>query len=516
LAKSVTDTYVLNLKLDIQPFQEDIIDKCLEIARNIQNGLINVVMKRYNLMIESKVYNKIKKELKVINSKLHNTTNTKNKKELDKTRRNLYKQQEKLYIKYDLTNYSLYKDVKPMYKHFKDKIGSLEAQAIADKVWKSLDKLLKGDGEKIYYKRFGEVNSIENKWNDSCLRYKDGNIIWNDLQIPIIIENNNKYAQMAIQDRVKYVRIIRKFVRGKHKYYVQLVMEGIPPKKYIKETGKVKHYVNEGKVGLDIGTQTLAICSRKEVRLLELCKEVDNIEREKNRLSRKLDRQRRANNYENYNEDGTIKNGIMINGKKEKLKWYKSKGYSKIQNELKELHRKQADIRKQSHEILANEILTLGNDIYVETMNYKGLQKRAKKTTVNEKTGKINKKKRFGKSVGNKAPAMLLEIIERKLGYYGLKLNKINTQKVKASQYNHCTDEFNKKELNDRWNNDLEIQRDMYSAFLIMNVNKDLESINRELCFEEYDNFKKLHDIEVARLKKLKKNGYKLINSMGI
>ena len=88
------------------------------------------------------------------------------------------------------------------------------------------------------------------------------------------------------------------------------------------------------------------------------------------------------------------------------------------------------------------------------------------------------------------------------------------TSKVYLSLY--FTDEFNKKELNDRWNNDLEIQRDMYSAFLIMNVNKDLESINRELCFEEYDNFKKLHDIEIDGLKKLKEDGHKLISSMGI
>ncbi len=48
-------------------------------------------------------------------------------------------------------------------------------------------------------------------------------------------------------------------------------------------------------------------------------------------------------------------------------------------NQLKELYRKQADIRKLQHEILANEILSQGNNIYVETMNYAGLQKRAKK-----------------------------------------------------------------------------------------------------------------------------------------
>lgn len=148
-------------------------------------------------------------------------------------------------------------------------------------------------------------------------------------------------------------------------------------------------------------------------------------------------------------------------------------------------------------------------------MQFQGLQKRAKKTT-KDKNGKFNKKKRFGKSLANKAPSMLIEIINRKLKYDGLEILKINTQKVKASQYNHFTGEYNKKELKDRWNKDIEIQRDMYSAFLIMNVNDDLESINREECIRTYDNFKILHDKEIDRLKEMKSNGKKLISSMGI
>ena len=56
----------------------------------------------------------------------------------------------------------------------------------------------------------------------------------------------------------------------------------------------------------------------------------------------------------------------------------------------------------------------------------------------------------------------------------------------------------------------------MYSAFLIMNVDDDLETINKQLCNDTYDNFKILHDEEVNRLKQLKANGYKLISSMGI
>ena len=60
-------------------------------------------------------------------------------------------------------------------------------------------------------------------------------------------------------------------------------------------------------------------------------------------------------------------------------------------------------------------------------MQFAGLQKRSKKTTVN-KNGEFNKKKRFGKSLANKSPAMLIEIIDRKLKYYGLEIFNLATR----------------------------------------------------------------------------------------
>jgi len=168
------------------------------------------------------------------------------------------------------------------------------------------------------------------------------------------------------------------------------------------------------------------------------------------------------------------------------------------------LQRKQREIRKQSHNQLTNYILTLGNDIKVETMNYKGLQTRSKETTKN-KDGKFNKKKRFGKSLANKAPAMFLTILDNKLKWNGKELKRIDTYKVKASQYNHFEDKFIKKELSERWNDfgEFKIQRDLYSAFLIMNVNDDLKSIDREKCIDKFQNFKLLHDKEIERLKSI-------------
>jgi len=324
--------------------------------------------------------------------------------------------------------------------------------------------------------------------------------------MPIIIKNNDLYAQKAIQDRVKYCRFVKKDVKGKEYYYVQLVLEGNPPMKVNKETGEINLYITEGSVGIDIGTRTVAYCSDTEVKLLELAPEVENIERQKKKLQRKLNRSRRLTNPNKFNADGTI-----IKGNRDK--WIKSSHYIKIQTDLKCLQQKQADIRKQSHNRLANHILKLGDKFYVEKMNYSGLQKRAKKTS------KINKKKRFGKSLANKAPAMLIEIINRKLKYFGTEIKKINTYTVKASQYNHIKDTYNKKDLSERWNifriddKEVQIQRDLYSSFLIMNVNNLADKVDRDKCFDKFDGFKVLHDIEIVRLRT---SDNVLISSMGI
>ena len=99
---------------------------------------------------------------------------------------------------------------------------------------------------------------------------------------------------------------------------------------------------------------------------------------------------------------------------------------------------------------------------------------------------------------------LLIEIINRKLEYIGKNIIKIDTFKVKASQLNHSTNEYEKKSLSKRWVEILgnKIQRDLYSAFLIKNVKENLEEVNIEKAQKEFKNFVKLHNEEIERIKK--------------
>lgn len=229
-------------------------------------------------------------------------------------------------------------------------------------------------------------------------------------------------------------------------------------------------------------------------------------------------------NPNNYKEDGSVKKG--------KKTWKKSKTYQAVQNQLKSLRRQKAARLKQWQEAEANKIATMGNKVFVETMDFKALQKRAKNTERQEQTSivkqkdgtekkvhKYKKKKRFGNSIGMHAPAQFISILGRKLSYHKGGLCRINTWKFKASQYNHVDDTYEKKKLSKRYNtiDGRWVQRDLYSAFLLMCSDDTLEHADQKRCTGNYKCFLKNHDACVnAILTDIKKNQKKVPSCFGI
>ncbi|MGN0297821.1 MAG: hypothetical protein ACI4C1_01325, partial [Lachnospiraceae bacterium] len=332
--------FVVEFPLKTEKYQEDSLNKRFEIGRQIYNSLVHITGKRYKEMRKTKNYRTLLSSL---------TGNQKSDKLIWKQINGIRKQ-------YGMSEYSFHEDVKQIQHHFKQNIDSFTAQKLASRLWKSYEKLFYGNGTRVYYKKYGTLNSLEGKSNKSGIRLKADRLLWNGLNIPVRIDYDNDYERKAMQAEICYCRIVRKYVRNRYKFYVQIVFKGHPPVKVNTKTGERKHKMGEGDVGIDIGTQTIAIASPSEVKLLELADRVQNIEQEKRKLLRKMDRSRRATNPSNYNEDGTIKKQGN-----QKVVWNPSNHYRKCKNVLKELYRKQADIRKYQHECLANEIVSLGN-----------------------------------------------------------------------------------------------------------------------------------------------------------
>ena len=381
--------------------------------------------------------------------------------------------------------------MKYYYQHFKENIGSSVAvHGIASQVWTAFEKVLfSKDGKMVHFKKKGELSSLRGysqagKSGGVEIIFRGSYVEWKGLKLPLKLSPDNDYETEMLSKRVKYVRILRQDGKTKPHWYAQLVLEGKPAIKRDPASGAPKHPVGHGAVGIDIGTRTLAYSADSKVDLIELADRVQNIEQEKLLLQRKLDRSRRATNPENYKPDGTIKKGV-------KLTRNKSKRYRKIQHQLAMLQHRQANIRKRQHNELANYLLTLGDCFFVEDMDYRALTRKAKKTEISEKTGRYKRKKRFGKSIANKAPSMLIALLDQKCKSLNLEgVKKVDTA-VKASQYNHQTDECKAKELKERWNimpDGERIQRDLYSAFLLQHCRRDLPEYNRKKLQETFGN----------------------------
>jgi len=493
--KRVKNNYfMIELPLITEIWQEDIIDKRLECGRNIFNKLLGKTLIRYKEMLKTKRYRNLIQTL-------HDPI-------CDKDL--IWEEINELLKEYKLTHFDIVKDVKPMQHHFKKHLHSQICQEIADRVWKSISSIFHKQNRKVHFKKFNQFNSLSGKQARTGICFKNEYIDWTGLNLKIKYPTNGKPLNylnnhlFPCLNNLKYCKIVRKYIRCKRRYYVQMVFQG--------EDVKSRYSVGFGRVGIDIGTSTIAIVSDSRVELLELASNAQKYEQEKKIVQRKLDISRRSTNPNKFNIDGTIKKG-------NRDKWIKSKNYLKLEKQLKELNRKQRVARNLSHNILTNFILSLGDQFFVEEMNFAGLAKRSKRPTERRKDGKCKKKKRFGKSICNRAPAMLLEILNRKLNYFGLQLNKINTQKCKASQYNHITKIYTPKTLSERWTfvGGHKLQRDLYSAFLISNVTKDLESFDQQLCEQNFNNFLYLHDDKINELTKYKEsNNYKFLSCMGI
>ena len=500
--KTQQENFILSLKLRTEPSQDDLLQKRFEISRRIYNACLGEALKRYRHLKRSRSYKALIKELSDLNKKKKLTKENREKKSQVLAALNAMRQAHRL------TEYDLHAYVGPMNQHFGSNMDINTAQKIATRAWNAMEDLIFGTGKSVHFKKYGQLSSIEGKSNKQGIRFRNNELHWLGLKIPILVREKDLYAKEALQGNLKYCRIVKRAVKGKDCFYLQLVIGGRPPIKKNKD-GSPKQTYGHSRVGVDPSLQSIAYVSESEVRLQELAPSVENLEKVILRIQRKMDRSRRANNPDKYNYDGTIR-------KNNKGSWIKSNHYRRDLCQLRALKRKLATSREQAHNQLANHLLTLGTDIFVEETDFRALAKRAKETKVSPTTGKYQRKKRFGRSIGLKAPSKFFTILNRKLGYIGKEIHYIYPWTFKASQYNHICDSYDKKALSNRWNRigGKKIQRDLYSAFLIMNSADDLQTTDKHRCINTFDNFVRLHDQEISRIEQGK--DIKLFSSFGI
>jgi len=135
------------------------LEKKFKIARQVYNSCLGEALKRNKVVKSDKKYRQLLKEPKT--------------KERDQ-------QLSDIRSLYGFSEYELHKFVKNVQRKCKEHIGSFEAQKLATRAFQAVEKLHFSQVKKVHFKGFNEDISVENKSNNTGLRFVNGCILWGD------------------------------------------------------------------------------------------------------------------------------------------------------------------------------------------------------------------------------------------------------------------------------------------------------------------------------------------------
>ena len=476
--RAQTSSYVVSVKLKLTESVENRLEKTFRVTSSAYNEALSFGLRRLEDLKQNSRYQELLELRKNNNHQV---------KEYDKELLKIRKM-------YHLTEFGLSAHLGQQRKKPNSpyqQLNSGELQVIAGQAYKVLEKVIfyKIKPSNIRFRSKYDLNvSYRNRVDTTGTR-----IIPSDRKgfayrlyihksttfVDIPTKAFNNYQQMSLlkSEKIKYVQIIRKTIRGKHVYILQIVCQGFP-------ITKIKR--GDGTMGIDPGISTVAYVSKKSLALVDLVpKDVDRKEKLMRYLDRAIERCRRVNNPNCYNSNGTIKKGAKFK--------HPSNRQARLQVRRIKSYRSLSEERKKIQGQLVNHLVSQASLIKIEDLNVKGLQRRSKEIRINPKTNRPLSKKRFGKSVFRAAPSSFRQLLQTRARQLGVDIEIINPKNLKPSQYNHLTKTFEKKtlstrlyDLSDKWTS---VQRDLYSAFLIGHIENG--SYQQEQIAQDFPDFYK-------------------------
>jgi hypothetical protein len=434
---------VVTIPLKTEKWQSDLLMKRFEVCRQIYNSMLGYELKKLRAMERSEEY----KQAQAVIANAYKTMDVaERKKDADfkaaiEVKKELMKQNR-------FSKQGFVGDTTSFYKHFNKSIPSAVAGCtIAPAMWAAFDDYFYGTGRQIKFKRKGDWRSMVSDGKsgirilddeDNTIRGQaDGRNLYcvcgsdkaRMIKMPLKIDRRDYYKLEMLDKPYKQVRIVNKEVRGKLKWYAQITVDAPPVAKYDSK-GNEKHKIKKGKMGVYVDTSHVVYTTNgrkfEDINLENTDADIYYDTRIAE-LQRYMESSRRTLNPDNFNEDGTIKKGIYKDGERHRLRWTFSNGYRRANSELKDLYRVQAENRRLERIIIANEILSHGNDITINDFPFQWAAMRKKEDEKTE-TGANASKSKKGYDEGHNAPALLVTLIDTKLksaGHEGVTKVKI-------------------------------------------------------------------------------------------
>lgn len=484
---------ILELPLYTEPWQRDALDKKLECSRRIYNALLSAKLKQYGEMVKTREWREL---CAIIAEELG--TGRKKKSELLKK---AYERKNEIIRANGFTEFDLRSDAIVFSKYYQKHISStMASMGIGVPMWAAFEELFYGDGKEVSFKKYDSVLSLvsDNKSGIRFLQADDGRyyVLCSNKKakakpVKLWVKGpDTEYDRRMLSAEIKVIRIIKKIEKGHRKYYCQLTVERAP---YIKldKDGTEKHKLGTDDVGIAIWRNRLYAVSADEVFTTVLSPDAERFEMEKKNLDRELQYLRRVNNPDNYNEDGTVKNGIIgEDGKRHRLKWVRSNHYLKVKAQRKELCRKHAVDKILHQNKVVLKLLSMGNTFHMASMSF-----------INDKpewdednrlsNSEYKTKKERRKSIQEGAPSALIGKLGMKLSARGLE--PIHTYKIPENRYWYRHDTGLSDE-NFFKSGDIVmcghlVSQTAYRAFLIRHFDEVEGEYNRDVLAREWNDF---------------------------
>lgn len=311
----------------------------------------------------------------------------------------------------------------------------------------------------------------------------------------------------AKTSRVKYCRLVLRYIGSKPRFFVQFALEGLPyePKREDFSPPKDVRHLGEGVVGIDIGPSLIATVTDDKATLRTFCEGLERIDARKKRLQRTLARMRRANNPDRYEEDTTQRHPKRKErrkqgkNKKGRGRWVRSKRELRVINALKGAERAHREHRKSVQGYAVNQLLKQGSVFKTEDVSVRSWAAL------------------WGKSVGHYAPAGFLARLEARVQQYGGEFVRVPTKTTALSRTCHACGKVEPKGLSVRWHRcecGVVAQRDLYSAYLVRHASA--EGLDFDAAAKEWP--QQLPNLQACmnQLRNAKQSGERFPASFGV
>jgi hypothetical protein len=288
----------------------------------------------------------------------------------------------------------------------KDHLGGHDTQTTSLRAFRAVEQYAFGRRGRPRLAK--SVDVLEGKEARSTIVFRGGVVTYGGLVLPVL--ELDAWQRQALKAKTKYCRIVRRRVRSRVRWYVQLVQAGVPPR---------RRMVGTGVVGLDLGPSTIAAVGSGEVMFERFCPTVAHPWQEQRRIDRAMARK----------VPGSIR-------------------YRALAFRRREIERRLAAERRRSHGELVNRILGQGAVVKVERLSYRAFQRM------------------FGRSTRARGAGSFLRILRRRLGE---NLIEFEPRRTCLSQTDHVTGIRTKKPLSQRYHafgDGTRVDRDLYAAWL--------------------------------------------------